>query len=109
MADLASLTTQEEVDFVYYHTKNMAYDFWIGLTYETQVQKSTPCWVWSNGDRLNNITWWNTGEPNYLDEEHCTYIIKKTKRWNNKKCNTDFAWICEKTKSSNTTAKATGI
>ena len=43
MADLVSLTTQE-VDFVYSHTKNMAYDFWIGLTYETQVQKNTP-WV----------------------------------------------------------------
>ena len=107
MADLVSLTTQEEVDFVYNHTKNMAYDFWIGLTYETQVQKSTP-WVWSNGDRLN-ITQWDTGEPNNLGGEHCTHIIKKTKRWNNRECNTDLAWICEKTKSSNTTAKPTGI
>ena len=85
----------------------MAYNFWIGLTYETQVQKSTP-WVWSNGD-MSNVTQWDTGEPNNLVGEHCTHIIKKTERWNNRVCNTDLAWICEKTKSSNTTAKATGI
>lgn len=108
MADLVSLTTQQEVDFIYSHTKNMDYDFWIGLTYTTQMNKTNTPWVWSNGDRLK-IMRWNTDEPNDLDKEHCTHIIKGTKRWNNKKCDSKFAWICEKPKKSKTTAKATGI
>ena len=105
-ADLVSLTTQEEVDFVYSHTKNKAYRFWIGLTYETQVKNNTP-WTWSNGDILN-VTQWNRGEPNKLNKEHCTHILKRRKYWNNLRCDFKNAWICEKTKMIKTAVKATG-
>ena len=106
-ADLVSLTTQEEVDFIYSHTKNKAYRFWIGLTYETQVKENTR-WTWSNGDMLN-ITQWNKGEPSDLNNEHCTHILKGIKYWNNKECDNKFAWICEKTKMIKTPVKATGV
>ena len=106
-ADLVSLTTQEEVDFVYSHTKNKPHGFWIGLTYETQVKENTR-WIWSNGDMLN-ITQWNKGEPNDLNNEHCTHILKRRKYWNNLRCDDKNAWICEKPKMIKTTVKVTGL
>ena len=104
---MVSLTTQEEVDFVYSHTKDMAYHFWTGLTYETQVKENTS-WTWSNGDMLN-ITQWNKGEPNKLNKEHCAHILKRRKYWNNQRCVGKNAWICEKPKMIKTTVKATGL
>ena len=106
-ADLVSLTTQEEVDFVYSHTRNKANNFWIGLTYETQFKNNTP-WTWSNGDILN-VTQWNRGEPNKLNKEHCTHILKRRKRWNNLRCDSKLAWICKKPKMIKTTVKAKGV
>jgi hypothetical protein len=52
-------------------------------------------WAWSNGEKLNFIKW-NKMEPNNLESEHCVEILRKLKYWNNKKCDEERAWICEK-------------
>lgn len=93
-ADLVSLTTKEEVNFVYNHTKYLHYFFWIGLN-RIVIPKDVP-WIWSNGDKLT-ITQWAPYEP-YGDHENCVKIRKLSKYWNNKECYAKHAWICEKTK-----------
>ena len=93
-ADLVSLTTNEEVDFVYTHTKNVRYIFWIGLS----KNSTNGSWTWSNGDKLN-ITKWNEKEPNLPETEHCVEILQSTEVWNNQECTDKLAWICEKPKS----------
>lgn len=111
-ADLVSLTTNDEVDFVYSHTKNFAYWFWIGLRYNRTKLRKSAHWAWSNGDNLN-ITKWNTGEPNLFETEHCVEILKRLKVWNNEICdskdNEKRAWICEKPKRAKTSRKTVKI
>ena len=84
--NLVALTTNEEIDFVYNHTKNFAHKFWIGLTY-LEFTSTSSHWTWSNGEKLG-ITKWNKGGPNKILVEHCTEILKKVKVWNNKACHT---------------------
>ena len=93
-AELVSLTTKDEINFIYNRTKNSNRFFWIGLRYRT-VQRN---WTWSNGDEVN-ITKWGRKEPNNLSREHCGEIIRKSKYWNNKQCKEKRAWICEKAKT----------
>ena len=96
-ADLISLTTQDEVNFVFQHTKNMTNIFWIGLKYNGTKKEHNATWMWSNGDKLK-INKWAPGEPNLLDSEHCGLIKKASKYWNNNPCSNSRAWICEKAK-----------
>ena len=94
-ADLVSLTTDEENNFVYSHTKNFPYAFWIGLRY---TNTTNPPWAWSNGEKLG-IMKWNDGEPNNIPMEHCVQILKRLNFWNNKECDEYLPWICEKLKA----------
>ena len=96
-ADLVSLTTEDEINFIYNRTKNSKRVFWIGLQYS----KFQGSWSWSNGDKVN-ITKWGTKEPNNLRREHCSAIIKKSKYWSNKQCNEKRGWICEKARTNST-------
>ncbi|CAB4031450.1 Hypothetical predicted protein [Paramuricea clavata] len=103
-ADLVSLTTNGEFEFVYSNTNNLAY--WIGLRYKKTKLRKDAHWAWSNGDKLN-FTEWNKGEPNNLETEHCVEILKGLKFWNNKGCdkNQALAWICEKPRDAKTSLK----
>ena len=94
-ADLVSITTMSEENFVFSHTKKHPYAFWIGLKYANTTDTN---WAWSNGEKLN-LTNWNVGEPNYIDVEHCVQILKKVNSWNNKECDVRLPWICEKPKT----------
>ncbi len=109
-ADLVSLTTDDEMNFVYSHTKNLDYPFWIGLRYSRTKVGKNKRWAWSNGEKLN-FTKWHKMEPNYLKSEHCVEILRKLKYWNNKRCDEERAWICEKPNIVRTqkTKKITGI
>ena len=94
-ANLVSLTSNDEVNFVYNHTKNLDYKFWIGLRYNRTKVRKNERWAWSNGEKLN-FTKWNKDEPNFLKFEHCVEILKNLKYWNNGGCGAKLAWICEK-------------
>ena len=96
-ADLISLTTQDEVNFVFQHTNKTAYRFWIGLKYKRTKKKNNTTWMWNNGDKLK-FDKWGPGEPNLLHKEHCGEILKSSEYWNNIPCRVKRAWICEKTK-----------
>jgi hypothetical protein len=103
-ADLVSLTTNDEVEFVYNNTENSRY--WIGLRYQKTKLRKNAHWTWSNGDKLN-FTNWNKGEPNDLEKEHCGEILKGLRFWNNKECdgNQAWTWICEKPRNAKTSPK----
>ena len=94
-ADLASLTTTEENNFMYDYTRKSGFEFWIGLRYNNTTSSH---WAWSNGEKLG-VTKWNIGEPNNTHVDHCVHILWKQKFWNNKACNVRLAWICEKPKT----------
>ena len=93
--DLASLTTDDEANFVYRHTKNLDYQFWIGLRCCRSFTSSY--WTWSNEDKLN-ITNWNMVKPNISRAKQCVVILKKSKFWSNTECDNKHAWICERPK-----------
>ena len=91
-ADLVSLTTEDEINFICSRAKNLGWGFWIGLRY------SSSTWTWSNGEKVN-ITKWGEKEPTNLRYKQCGEIVKKSKRWDNKKCDRKRALICEKAKT----------
>ena len=103
-ADLISLTTQDEVNFVFQHTIKTTYPFWIGLRYKRTKKENNATWMWSNGDKLK-IDKWAPGEPNLLDSERCGEVLRSSKNWNNLPCCRKIAWICEKTKKEAKTDK----
>ena len=105
-ADLISLTTQNEVNFVFQHTKT-AYNFWIGLRYNGTKKEDNATWIWSNGDKLK-ITKWASEEPNFLYIEHCAETLRASKYWNNIPCTDLRAWICKKTKKEQISFKIPG-
>ena len=107
-SDLVSLTTQDEVNFVFQHTKKTAYRFWIGLRYNGTKKEDNATWMWSNGEKLK-INKWASEEPNSLDIEHCGEVMKSSEYWNNLRCWLKIAWICEKTEILRTGEQKTDI
>ena len=101
-ADLASLTTDEELDFVYRHTKNSDHQFWIGL--RCNRFWTSPCWTWTSTEELN-ITHWNGTKPNQSLTRPCVVILKNSKYWNNTECGHKHAWICEMPKRTLTASQ----
>ena len=96
-ADLISLTTQNEINFVFHHTRKTAHTFWIGLRYNGTKKEDNATWSWSNGDKLK-IKKWAAEEPNVLGSKHCAEILRASKYWNKVLCKDLRAWIRKKTK-----------
>ncbi|XP_034053895.1 CD209 antigen-like protein E [Gymnodraco acuticeps] len=91
--DLVIVDSYEEQEFINSVIKE---DTWIGLN-DTEKEGT---WKWVDGSPLN-LTFWSTGQPDnrggYPGEEDCAEIrIVYTKRWNDRSCEFDLLWICEK-------------
>ncbi|XP_012877940.1 PREDICTED: C-type lectin domain family 4 member F isoform X2 [Dipodomys ordii] len=94
-AHLASVTSQEEQDFMVYFTSS-AYH-WIGLT-DKDTEGS---WYWVDGTPFNSTEsreFWETNQPdNWLhkhgEREDCVQIQKK---WNDIYCSASYPWVCKK-------------
>ncbi|KAL3060534.1 hypothetical protein OYC64_014976 [Pagothenia borchgrevinki] len=86
-ADLAIITTQEELDFL---SRTRAVS-WIGLSDIAQEGK----WKWVDGTDLVGVGFWKKGEPNnHRGNEDC--VEQSEKKFNDAPCNTEFAWVCER-------------
>ncbi|KAI9520397.1 hypothetical protein NQZ68_018705 [Dissostichus eleginoides] len=87
-ADLAIITTQEELDFL---SKTSATS-WIGLS--DMVQEGE--WKWVDGTDLVGVGFWKKGEPNnHSGNENCVELTHSEKKFNDAPCNREFAWVCE--------------
>ncbi|XP_059195613.1 C-type lectin domain family 10 member A-like isoform X1 [Centropristis striata] len=87
-ADLAIVTTREELDFV---SKTYAVT-WIGLSDKDREGK----WVWVDGTELQGDEFWQDGEPNNSDgDEDCAEVSRSAKRFNDVPCSRRFSWACE--------------
>ena len=53
-------------------------------------------WIWQHsGTAIDYANWDNTQPDNYLEEEHYSYILKNSGKWNDIKNNWDSAPICQ--------------
>ncbi|XP_072333685.1 CD209 antigen-like protein D [Scyliorhinus torazame] len=64
------------------------YPCWIGLT----DQENEGNWTWVDGTPLS-FSQWLDGEPNNAGDEDCAVL--KSGRWNDRKCNYLFHFICQ--------------
>ncbi|XP_059195710.1 CD209 antigen-like protein E [Centropristis striata] len=86
-ADLAIVTTREELDFV---SKTYAVT-WIGLSDKDREGK----WVWVDGTELQGDEFWQDGEPNDSDgDEDCAEVSRSAKRFNDVPCSNRYSWAC---------------
>ncbi|XP_034003341.1 CD209 antigen-like protein C [Trematomus bernacchii] len=91
-ADLVIVDSEEEQEFI---TSKIKEDTWIGLN--DREEEGT--WKWVDGSPLTlNLTFWSTGQPDNFDEEDCVEIrsVVHSQSWNDRPCENDLHWICEK-------------
>nr|XP_046234423.1 C-type lectin domain family 4 member M-like [Scatophagus argus] len=91
-ADLVIINSKEEQEF----TRRFRRLIWIGLT--DRDKEGT--WKWVDGTPLTT-SYWGTNEPNSHkgSDEDCGEIkfFDNENSWNDKPCETQNIWICEKT------------
>jgi hypothetical protein len=95
-AEEALLETQE-------NARNMR-NVWIGIN----DQSAEGVWSWTSG--TSQHTNWNPGEPNNLGDEDCTVDRFSdpaqnifSEKWNDARCDSAYAFICERPAVSNAT------
>lgn len=86
------------IDFLFIYLVNQtndifAYSVWIG---GSDLQENR-VFVWSrNGDDFT-FTNWLVGIPdNYQNSEHCVEMIAAEGKWNDRHCNHNTSFVCEK-------------
>ncbi|KAM3624506.1 uncharacterized protein V6R79_024331 [Siganus canaliculatus] len=89
-ADLIIINSKKEQDF----TRNLHIPVWIGLT----DREEEDTWKWVDGSPLTT-SYWHPGEPNSYEgkDEDCVELTyHEENRWNDKPCEEQCFWICEK-------------
>ncbi|XP_068203052.1 CD209 antigen-like protein C isoform X2 [Palaemon carinicauda] len=90
-SDLVKVTTDEEYNFLRNLVKG--HETWVGLT-DLHVEGVH---VWTDGTVHPMIkSWWGDGEPNSSEEKCIHYFPFKDDRWNDRRCNHEYRYICEK-------------
>ena len=96
-ADLSSVTSQAEHQFMMDHFMNNQY-YWIGYTDQEHEGK----WIWSDGSSAKFTKWRkSTYEPNNKGNEDCACAQKKCPwngDWNDAPCADKFGYICKRRK-----------
>jgi len=100
-AHLASIHSDEEVDFLSNILNVQSRYFWIGLEWKENVYQ------WSDGSSFdfNN---WNSGEPNGAGSENCAHVYHipdhgAHDKWNDARCVIDMPYICKKARQDDCT------
>ena len=91
--DLASITSQQENDFLFLRTPNSAINCWIGLT----DVNNNGVFQWIDGEQFNYNNWVG-GVPNNDSTADCTQVkINEDSEWENLDCNNIVkCYICER-------------
>ncbi|XP_069094090.1 C-type mannose receptor 2 isoform X2 [Pleurodeles waltl] len=92
-ADLASIHTLPEVEFVSQQIKEDVKELWIGLN-DLKLQMS---FEWSDGTPVR-FTYWHPFEPNNFRDslEDCVTIWGPEGRWNDSPCSAKLPSMCKK-------------
>ncbi|XP_043086846.1 ladderlectin-like [Puntigrus tetrazona] len=94
-ANLASVHTEQENDFLLSLLPSSSTRCWIGV--QDAVQEGE--WLWSDGTAYT-FTNWCPNEPNNLNGENCGEINWTSKRcWNDAGCTNSMGYICSKKSS----------
>lgn len=91
-ADLVSITTKAEQDFVTRDLLQGNY-MWLGMT----DKGSEGRWAWSDNTTATAFNNWDNGDPNNggrLQNEDCA-LIKPDGKWNDYPCGDRFNYICK--------------
>lgn len=91
-ADLVSITTKSEQDFVTRDLLQGNY-MWLGMT----DGDSEGQWAWSDNTTTTSYNNWDHGDPNnggQLQNEDCA-LIKPDGKWNDYPCEDKFNYICK--------------
>ena len=97
-ADLISITSQAEHQFIMNHIANNQH-YWVGYTDEGQEGK----WIWSD-NTSSKFTKWRTmsNEPNNLGgNENCAVVLRDCQEngeWIDVSCAKKYAYICKQQK-----------
>ncbi|XP_071511250.1 macrophage mannose receptor 1-like [Diadema antillarum] len=92
-ADLASVTSSLEQNFLTERIRFIDDDLWIG--YNDIAIENT--WVWTDGSPSGYENWY-PGEPNNVGNEDCAHIdhyFYKIGTWNDHKCSNENRFVCK--------------
>ncbi|XP_073692902.1 secretory phospholipase A2 receptor-like [Garra rufa] len=87
--DDLSTFSKEEAQLLSINPEINDYHFWIGLY---MVSKNIQTWSWSGGED-QKTDYWDTGEPNRLNNE-CGCVRKSTAKLHNAWCNQPLPFYC---------------
>jgi len=91
-ADLASVTSQDEQDFI--HNLELAEDVWIGAN-DRDEDKT---FEWSNGDfwGKGSFKFWQNGQPDHKKDQDCVKMRFQNGRWTDLTCDKAMKYVCQK-------------
>ncbi len=95
-ADLAKITSRDVHDFVFGLRSDQRFDIWIGLRQQVVLSKAQ--FVWTDGSRIGNFTFWSSGEPR-PGQDLCVEMLRNDNdgRWRTGKCTEKHSsYVCEK-------------
>ncbi|CAH1796711.1 unnamed protein product [Owenia fusiformis] len=93
-ADLISITSIEERNFITSHVMQKGGEHWLGLLRDGAYRRHR----WLDGRILDSsLAYWDSGEPNYGPNEFCVHTKADANgRWNDLTCSSEKLYICKK-------------
>ena len=95
-AELAKITSRDVHDFVFGLGTHQPFDIWIGL--RQQVVSSKTRFVWTDGSRIGNFSFWSSGEPR-PGQDVCVEMVRNDNngRWRTGECTQKHSsYVCQK-------------
>jgi len=85
---LAEIKSPEETEMVISMIETDAMYYWIGLSDAAEHGK----WVWEYSYEPTEYTHWGSGEPTFLETEHCGAVMTSNAEWGDLDCTYSTWW-----------------